>query len=508
MRTQLILLAALHIAAGNLLISPLLPSLKALQKIPVKPAGDYTFCDNAKFNRCQNDFNKELGLQADANFHHVDVLQSGITELLNKPLDEGLLKLCRARSMFYQCLSSSYRNCMNRFNFLQHGLSVENATSFVQIFDELEFMCNGGLLQSVQKWDCIVQNSATADPLLVDCRNSFLNASLHDPDNICSQVETLMLCYRAPFYISCGEDVAWWSCEQVRVAANIDDYCPHLSCSYQTFPNSVAEQNNEVPHIRTRREAIHTANPQFMNQRYWVLKLLSEKEEESDQRQKKQKNSKMKVGNSIIHVAKRSAKSSENDAVKESALSFQTAIWCDLEGTFNIIVRLPDSLNWMNGTELANRVNRLLMTNITELLTICNAYQYFVRDVGTYDACINPWFLLRSTNATLRNVFDYVHMHLKLDFVCNSGFEEVSNQWHCLHTVSADPKYKNCVDDFNKGLETSTDPLCNTVDTFMSCAQSVGISICKNNAVSAYLLHNILSTAKHWKVLKITKASL
>lgn len=73
--------------------------------------------------------------------------------------------------------------------------------------EEILWLFITSYLESVQKWDCIVQNSATADPLLVDCRNSFLNASLHDPDNICSQVETLMLCYRAPFYISCGEDV-------------------------------------------------------------------------------------------------------------------------------------------------------------------------------------------------------------------------------------------------------------------------------------------------------------
>lgn len=175
-----------------------------------------------------------------------------------------------------------------------------------------------------------------------------------------------------------------------------------------------------------------------------------------------------------------------------SKIQQQTSIqkasqYCNLEilqyaqGSFNLNLGLPDEMNWMNGAELAKKVDNLLMTNVKELMDVCRQHQLFVHYSGAYESCMNQWFLLRNTEASLQDVFEYVHMFLRLDFICNSGFEEVANQWDCLHPIQSSTEYQTCLTALRQAVESDATKLCSDVETFMKCTQKVAYNACNNS---------------------------
>lgn len=285
MKPLYLLVFAFHVTTG-VLFSPVLPALEALETIPIKVPHPEN-CDDISFNMCQHNFNHYLSITSEADFNNVDTLVQEIRNLLKLGVEGGLLRLCQARSLFYQCLGTRYTSCMSRFHFLGHGQNLTAATAFVQVFNELEFMCNGGLLQSIQKWDCIMQNAATTQNSLDKCRQDFLNQTQYNPSSICDAAEKMMLCWREPYYSLCGREVAWWSCEQARIALNIDQYCTHMTCSYDIYqPNTLS--GNE-PVLRTRRDLFHSLNPQFMSPEKMNLFIqLGAKAAEREKRRKRE----------------------------------------------------------------------------------------------------------------------------------------------------------------------------------------------------------------------------
>lgn len=96
----------------------------------------------------QVSFNRYLNITDNADWTNPSILSRALDSYLSSGVP-GLLQVCNARTLFYQCLGTSYSSCINRLYFLQKGYSSDAAYSYVEIMKELEFICGGGLLREL-----------------------------------------------------------------------------------------------------------------------------------------------------------------------------------------------------------------------------------------------------------------------------------------------------------------------------------------------------------------------
>ncbi|TMS39453.1 hypothetical protein L596_005974 [Steinernema carpocapsae] len=231
-------------------------------------------CDTVIMKYCQQAFNDDLGITSYADWNSPKTLLLVINKQYKKGLDQGLLPLCAARQKFYSCLGTNYDLCMNRLAFVKKGKTLENATLYVQIFKQLDFECNGGSIQSTQKWGCI--ESVREDPnyknAVKQCTDSYNNVTRQahgDPAVHCKAGGQLAMCFSIIFEQKCGTDIAWWECERTRVAFQIDGYCPQMNCVHGIFPDvgqggkNIAKMTLESmgnhPFLRIQEEAMKAA---------------------------------------------------------------------------------------------------------------------------------------------------------------------------------------------------------------------------------------------------------
>uniref|UniRef100_A0A1I8A0U0 DUF19 domain-containing protein n=1 Tax=Steinernema glaseri TaxID=37863 RepID=A0A1I8A0U0_9BILA len=205
-------------------------------------------CLSERRKYCQNVFNKELGILTNADWNNPETLLYVINNKYKLGIDAGLLPLCQARTHFYQCFGNSYDICMDRLQFVREGKTLANATMYTQIFKQLEFECTGGSIQSTQHWDCIeqVRLSSSYNTAVNTCVADFNDAIRKSPGNqtvFCHAAGTLAMCLSLNFQVACGRDTAWWECERVRGAFQVDGYCPQLSCVHSSIPHVDGHNN-------------------------------------------------------------------------------------------------------------------------------------------------------------------------------------------------------------------------------------------------------------------------
>uniref|UniRef100_A0A914UWW5 Secreted protein n=1 Tax=Plectus sambesii TaxID=2011161 RepID=A0A914UWW5_9BILA len=228
----LIFCALLELGTANLLFSTLsqeLPRLDYLMPF-VEDDVDIDACIVPKLYSCQARFNLLLNISGNADWTAPDVLGSAIDGYLLAGVD-GLLQVCDARIQFYQCLGSTYRSCINRMYFLSQGYTMKASMAYVEIMKELEFTCDGGLLQAIRSWPCILTVADQSNGTFYSCLAAFNQSVTAHPDSLCTAAQTLTTCMSAPFLASCGDQVGWWECERVRVSLELISSCPSLTCS-------------------------------------------------------------------------------------------------------------------------------------------------------------------------------------------------------------------------------------------------------------------------------------
>lgn len=258
---SVILLAALLQSAHSLsIIEPILPPSEVLEKIPIIRYERQ--CNDKILEHCQSAFNKRLNIEGSEDWHDYQNLTNLINTILQKGVDDGLLVLCNARTMFYQCLGAIYSACISRFYLLEHGFSQKAAVAYVEIFKELEFMCTGGILQSINHWDCIMEWKMTSDETYNKCLDQYQETITTDPSQTCRAALSMALCARMPYTVHCGLEVGWWECERVRIALDIDNYCPQMNCYFELVPSSQQISTKKV---------YSASNPYFMDHRKQAL---------------------------------------------------------------------------------------------------------------------------------------------------------------------------------------------------------------------------------------------
>ncbi|KHJ93144.1 hypothetical protein OESDEN_06946, partial [Oesophagostomum dentatum] len=85
---------------------PVVPSVAAISS-----------CQSIPWNGCQAQFNQLLGMDPLLFWRNGTIINKQVNQLLQANTTE-LIKVCNARTQFYQCLGTSYYPCMNLFNIL------------------------------------------------------------------------------------------------------------------------------------------------------------------------------------------------------------------------------------------------------------------------------------------------------------------------------------------------------------------------------------------------------
>uniref|UniRef100_A0A0N5AWN9 DUF19 domain-containing protein n=1 Tax=Syphacia muris TaxID=451379 RepID=A0A0N5AWN9_9BILA len=226
-------------------LEPIIPPDHLLKRIPVRKAA--IPCDEERFRKCQISFNKRLNISLEDIWTDYNALVNYTDTILHRGVDNGLLTLCNARLLLYQCLGATYPACISRFRFLRQGFSQRQAVGFIEVFKELEFMCTGGILQSINQWDCIKVYKKQSDEMYNKCLEQYHENIESSPNEVCRAALSMALCARMPYNFHCGNDVGWWECERVRIALDIDSYCPTMNCFYQLAEQeAIFEQKNKL----------------------------------------------------------------------------------------------------------------------------------------------------------------------------------------------------------------------------------------------------------------------
>ncbi|KAK6750937.1 hypothetical protein RB195_002727 [Necator americanus] len=171
----------------------------------------------------------------------------------------------------------------------------------------------------------------------------------------------------------------------------------------------------------------------------------------------------------------------------------ETIPWYGCQAQFNQLLGMDPLLYWRNGTLINKLVNQLLQANTTELVKVCNARTQFYQCLGTsYYACMNLFNILDTYNPDFVNAFDYTRTYLGLEFMCNAGFEEVVNQWPCLHGIQSTTPYQNCMNNFTYNVVPTN--FCNMVDTTGKCLNNVYLNACVDNGAGWFGCENFRFT--------------
>ncbi|XGW26573.1 hypothetical protein V3C99_007297 [Haemonchus contortus] len=183
-------------------------------------------CQSIPWNGCQAQFNQILGLDTSLYWRNGTLINQQVNRLLQMNTTE-LVKVCNARTQFYQCLGTSYYACMNLFNILDTSdPDFTNAFDYTRTFMGLEFMCNAGFEEVVSQWPCLYGIQTTR--AYQDCMNKFTyNVA---PSNFCSMVDETGKCLNDAYLNACADNGAgWYGCENFRFT--FDQTCWGLRCN-------------------------------------------------------------------------------------------------------------------------------------------------------------------------------------------------------------------------------------------------------------------------------------
>ncbi|CAD6191982.1 unnamed protein product [Caenorhabditis auriculariae] len=209
---------------------------------PALAAGSQT-CISQKLYSCQAAFNRNLNVTSDSSdWSNPSTLIYILRSYYTKSVD-GFLSVCNARQQFAACLGDQYDACMSQTRFIRDGETPSNAYTYVQIFKTIEFDCDGGFVQSVQHWPCIIAVLLNNVDYFNQCATTF-NQESQDPSKVCSASYKFENCMQKPYMRTCGPETAWWECERVRRSLEIDQKCPGSTCDYVA---SASAANGKLP---------------------------------------------------------------------------------------------------------------------------------------------------------------------------------------------------------------------------------------------------------------------
>uniref|UniRef100_A0A914UWR9 Uncharacterized protein n=1 Tax=Plectus sambesii TaxID=2011161 RepID=A0A914UWR9_9BILA len=444
MRALLVFVAVLASARSDILETDLLSeSFLAAHPPPVNAAGGLPCVDSA-FRSAQYGFNQALGINTDLDWTQATTISRAINNILTSGVD-GLLSVCRARSQFYRHLGASYSQCINRYYLVGKGGSIIQAYTYVQIFNHLDFICNGGFEQAVNNWQCILRVNAM--PNANACVNTF-NATIHqDPNGLCPDASALLDCVRAPFAQFCGETVSWWACEDTRIG--FVDYCNNLRCY-------VGGNSLEFVEYRGAGSSLSV--------NMWAVLIISVVAHLSTA-QFPANSELFDFPTSVLEVELSSYASS----AAATSVPCNQPLLNECQHTFNDDLGIQGVADWHDPAQLFSELGRIYTTGVAGVIKICNARIKFFQCLGeTYDSCINPFTFIQE-GFSLENSFAYMRAMHRLQFACGSGFQTGVQNYQCLNSVynktGAASALANCDQAFNQSIHEPAGQICSSLQS-------------------------------------------
>ncbi|CAB3406731.1 unnamed protein product [Caenorhabditis bovis] len=227
MKKLTVFLSILCVCQASILIDFELPNdVIELMSFREKPSmAAFTPCQDILFNHCQHNFNQFFGMPEDVTWRNGSYIFNTVQKYLEMNVTE-LIKVCNARTQYYQCLGASYYSCINLFTLGNKPNSdLQQTFDFVRTFRGLEYMCAGGFQEVVYQWGCLGAFPTTQ--AYQGCIANFNNTVT--AKNFCPSVSDTGDCLYNKYVEACGEPGAgYYGCENFRIT--FDSACRGLRC--------------------------------------------------------------------------------------------------------------------------------------------------------------------------------------------------------------------------------------------------------------------------------------
>ena len=106
----------------------------------------------------------------------------------------------RARKLFYNSMGSTYSDCTNPLFLVGHlpaGGNITEPYAYAALWQQLDFICNGGLPIGLYSYAELMKVYGTTQGLT--CLSTFLSSSNNNPTDICNIVGTFMVCVQEAY---------------------------------------------------------------------------------------------------------------------------------------------------------------------------------------------------------------------------------------------------------------------------------------------------------------------
>jgi len=214
-------------------VQPIPPNaaIQSLAQQPQPIVAIDTPCIDVNFLYCQHRFNDFLGLNTSWTWRQAMEIANAINDIVTVDVN-GVLQVCRVRTLLGQCLGSAYGTCVNRLYLVDKDRgNIPAAFEYVRLMTQLNFICNGGFEEVVNRWGCIVSVNFTT-PGVQACIDAFSQTLQNNPERYCEAANNLMTCYQPIYAQACDSmSAGWFICEDVRMS--FADDCPGLRCRVQ-----------------------------------------------------------------------------------------------------------------------------------------------------------------------------------------------------------------------------------------------------------------------------------
>ncbi|CAJ0572594.1 unnamed protein product, partial [Mesorhabditis spiculigera] len=186
-----------------------------------------TNCIDTTWNSCQYAFNQRLGIDTSLTWRQADQIAVGINAVLSTNIS-SVFTVCNDNMAFYQCLGTSYYSCMDLYRIIRtKDADFREAYTYVQIYHQLQFMCNAGFEEVLKDYYCMTSLKTTQG--IQACASQFNSTVVQDPSKLCTAVDQADSCLNAAYQAGCQTaESGWWGCEEFRVA--FTQTCYGLRC--------------------------------------------------------------------------------------------------------------------------------------------------------------------------------------------------------------------------------------------------------------------------------------
>jgi hypothetical protein len=162
-----------------------------------------------------------LGIVADWTWKNASQIWPYIRNELRTDDVNVLQKICRSRDLFYITLGqANYYNCINIYALMHYTSDWSAAAYYVRIWSHLDFMCNIGYQQFINRsaWSCLSQITQNTG-----CNAAYL-ANV-DWNNWCPAVANYTSCTKEAADGFCGKPTGYFACEDVRLGYDYGAEC-------------------------------------------------------------------------------------------------------------------------------------------------------------------------------------------------------------------------------------------------------------------------------------------